>query len=61
VSLRRFLMDQRVPAQDRASLPLVADGHRILWVEGQRVDGVEATARRFVRLELEPASGGRQP
>jgi tRNA(Ile)-lysidine synthase len=60
-SLRRFLMDQRVPAQDRASLPLVADGHRILWVEGQRVDGVEATARRFVRLELQPAGGGRQP
>jgi tRNA(Ile)-lysidine synthase len=56
-SLRRFLMDRRVPAQERASLPLVADGDRILWVEGQRVDGAETATRRYVRLELQPADG----
>lgn len=52
LSLKRFLMDQRVPAQERGSLPLLAAGHQVLWVPGQRVDGVETAARRFVRLEL---------
>jgi tRNA(Ile)-lysidine synthase len=56
VSLRRFLMDKRVPAQDRGSLPLLAAGHRVFWVPGQRLDGAE-TPRRFVRVELQAASG----
>jgi tRNA(Ile)-lysidine synthase len=57
VSLRRFLMDQRVPAQDRGSLPLLAAGHRVFWVPGQRLDGAETLPRRFVRVELRSASG----
>jgi tRNA(Ile)-lysidine synthase len=57
VSLRRFLMDQRVPAQDRGSLPLLAAGHRVFWVPGQRLDGADAEPRRFVRVELHSASG----
>jgi tRNA(Ile)-lysidine synthase len=59
VSLRRFLMDQRVPAQDRGSLPLLAAGHRVFWVPGQRLDGMDAGPRRFVRVELR-SKGGRQ-
>ena len=54
VSLKRFLMDLRVPAQERGSLPLLAAGHQVLWVPGQRIDGAEAAKRRFVRLELCP-------
>jgi tRNA(Ile)-lysidine synthetase-like protein len=57
LSLKRFLMDRRVPAQERASLPLLAAGHRVLWVSGQRIDGPVTAERRFVRLELHP--GGR--
>jgi hypothetical protein len=45
-------MDQRVPAQERGSIPLLAAGHQVLWVPGQRIDGAETAARRFVRLEL---------
>jgi hypothetical protein len=45
-------MDLRVPAGERGSLPLLAAGHRVLWVPGQRLDGADAAARRFVRLEL---------
>jgi tRNA(Ile)-lysidine synthase len=55
VSLKRFLMDLRVPARERGSLPLLAAGHRVLWVPGQRIDGADAAERRFVRLELHPA------
>jgi tRNA(Ile)-lysidine synthase len=54
VSLKRFLMDRRVPAQERGALPLLAAGHRVLWVPGQRIDGAEAGERQFVRLELLP-------
>jgi tRNA(Ile)-lysidine synthase len=56
VSLKRFLMDRRVPAQERGALPLLAAGHRVLWVPGQRIDGADAGERRFVRLELQPSS-----
>jgi tRNA(Ile)-lysidine synthase len=58
VSLKRFLMDRRVPAQERGGLPLLAAGHRVLWVPGQRIDGADAGERQFVRLELLP--GGSQ-
>jgi tRNA(Ile)-lysidine synthase len=57
VSLKRFLMDKRVPAQDRESLPLLAAGRRVLWVAGQRIDGADAAEQRFVRLELLAADG----
>ena len=35
VSLKRFLMERRVPADEREGLPLVAAGSRVLWVAGQ--------------------------
>jgi tRNA(Ile)-lysidine synthase len=59
LSLKRFLMDRRVPAQERGSLPLLAAGHRVLWVPGQRIDGADVAERRFVRLELHSAADGR--
>ena len=55
LSLKRFLMDHRVPAQERGTLPLLAAGHRVLWVPGQRIDGADTAERRFVRLELHPS------
>ena len=58
MSLKRFLMDRRVPAQDRASLPLLAAGHRVLWVPGQRIDGSDAATAQFLRVELCAAGDG---
>jgi tRNA(Ile)-lysidine synthase len=52
-SLKRFLMDRRVPAQERGSLPLLAAGDRILWVPGHRVESAAGEAARFVRVEVE--------
>jgi tRNA(Ile)-lysidine synthase len=60
VSLKRFLMDRRVPAQERGSLPLLAAGHRVLWMPGQPVEAGSAAGRRFVRLELQAAPGEAQ-
>lgn len=53
VSLRRFLMERRIPADVRPGLPVVAAGARVLWVPGQPIDTDEDAARTdFVRLAL---------
>jgi tRNA(Ile)-lysidine synthase len=52
MSLKRFLMERRVPADERAGLPLVAAGSRVLWVPGQDLEE-EAGGRRYVRVRLE--------
>jgi tRNA(Ile)-lysidine synthase len=51
VSLKRFLMERRVPADLRSGLPLVASGGRVLWVAGEAPESLPG--RRFVRLRLE--------
>jgi tRNA(Ile)-lysidine synthetase-like protein len=56
LSLKRFLMDRRVPAHERGALPLMAAGSRVLWVAGQQVDGAGPDRRGYVRLELHDAS-----
>ena len=50
-SLKRFLMDGRVPAELRDGLPLVAAGDEVVWVAGQAVGSSdEAEAPRLVAL-----------
>jgi hypothetical protein len=56
MSLKRFLMDRRVPAAERGSLPLVAAGHRILWVPGQPADPPSGNRGRRIRLQLEDSA-----
>jgi tRNA(Ile)-lysidine synthetase-like protein len=53
VSLRRFLMERRVPAQQRLRMPLVAAGPQVLWVPGQPSEPPVERGDGFVRLELE--------
>jgi tRNA(Ile)-lysidine synthase len=57
VSLRRYLMAQRVDADARGALPLVACGSRVLWLAGQALEPPSAPAagERLVRLHLESA------
>ena len=65
VSLKRFLIDRRVPADLRPRLPLVAAGNLVLWVPGQPLPGAplattaeaaSAAGFNFVRLELQHAA-----
>jgi tRNA(Ile)-lysidine synthase len=59
VSLKRFLIARRVPADIRAALPLVVAGRKVLWIPGY--GGVEAgpgAGRGWVHLELVAADGG---
>ena len=56
VSLKRFLLEQRVPADLRDELPLVAVGPRVLWVPGQPAEPPRPPrGERLVQLELQPA------
>jgi tRNA(Ile)-lysidine synthase len=51
MSLKRFLMDRRVPARDRDRLPVVACGRTVVWVFGQEVEGAPGSDRH-VRLDI---------
>jgi len=50
VSLKRFLMETRVPAEERGSLPLLAAGPRIVWVPGAALD--ERAGDRWIALRV---------
>jgi len=52
MSLKKFLMERRVPADERVGLPLLAAGSHVLWVPGQDLESA-ADARRYVRVRLE--------
>jgi tRNA(Ile)-lysidine synthase len=56
VSLKRYLLERRVPADRRGELPLVAAGTRVLWVAGEVLEA--PGAGRGVRIELRPARPG---
>ena len=56
VSLKRYLLQRRVPADRRADLPLVASGSRVLWVPGLPAERVVRPGESLVRLRLEPAA-----
>lgn len=60
MSLKRFLMDRRVPAAERDRVPVVASGRTVVWVFGQAVDGAP-DATRHVRLVVTAARRGRAP
>jgi tRNA(Ile)-lysidine synthase len=57
LSLKRYLMDRRVPAGERASLPLVAAGAQVVWVAGHppQAEGGADAGIRFVRIKLRTA------
>jgi len=53
MSLKRFLMQERVPRSERAFLPLVASGSRVLWVPGRPATARPAATGPRVRVTLE--------
>jgi len=53
-SLKRVLLERRVPADRRGSLPLVAAGGRVVWFPG--LPAAAAAPGRGVALAVEPAS-----
>jgi tRNA(Ile)-lysidine synthase len=58
-SLKRLLLEQRVPADLRARLPLVAAGASVVWFPGLAV--AAGGTGRYVALAVEPAPARRAP
>jgi tRNA(Ile)-lysidine synthase len=52
VSLKRYLMERRVPALDRPGLPVVAAGARVVWVAGHPPAAGRDGEARYVRIKL---------
>ena len=55
--VKSFLIDRKVPVDERGRIPLVLSGDRIAWVVGQEIDDrfkVTGSTRRVLILEKEP-------
>ena len=55
--LKSFLIDRKVPVDERGRIPLVLSGDRIAWVVGYQIDDrfkVTPHTRRILLLEKEP-------
>ena len=39
ISLKRLLLDRRIPAEERDCLPVLAAGERVLWFPGATLEG----------------------
>ena len=55
--IKSFLIDRKVPVDERGRIPLVLSGERIAWVVGHQIDDrfkVTADTRRILVLEKEP-------
>ena len=59
LSLKRFLMDRRVPADLRAGMPLVAVGNRVVWVPGLPMAPAAGATATYVHLELQAEAAAR--
>jgi len=55
--LQDFFVDERVPREHRARVPLLVSGDAIVWVVGMRIDGrfkVTPSTTRALRLQFVP-------
>ncbi len=55
--VKSFLIDRKIPVDERGRIPLVLSGDRIAWVVGQEIDDrfkVTHSTRRILVLEKEP-------
>ena len=55
-SLKRFFIDEKIPRQERETLPILADEKGILWLLGYRIGAmykVEVTTKRVLLVEYE--------
>jgi len=53
--LQDFFVDEKIPAEDRDSIPVVESGGKIIWIAGCRLDDrakVTDKTKKIVRLEL---------
>jgi tRNA(Ile)-lysidine synthase len=51
--INRYFIDQKIPGNVRGKIPLIADGHHILWIIGGRVsESYKVTEETNLVLQL---------
>lgn len=53
-TVKSFMIDQKIPREERNQIPLLADGRHILWIIGYRIsEGYKVTndTRRIMQAE----------
>lgn len=53
--LKRYMVNEKLPAEERDSVPLLADGAHILWVIGRRISEyykVDRNTKRILQVQL---------
>ena len=59
VKLKKFLIDQKVPQGERASIPLICSGDKIIWVSGLRIGEywkVTAQTETILHIGIQPVA-----
>lgn len=52
-SLKKYMIEQKIPAQERAGLPVLADGPHIMWIPGYRMStAYRVTEETAVVMEI---------
>lgn len=60
-SLKRYMIEEKIPAGERDSMPVLADGSHIMWVPGYRISAAyKVTVRTEKILEVCCVSGQEQ-
>ncbi len=54
-SLRRYMIDEKIPSELRDRIPVLADGNRVMWVIGYRISSdykIDEATKRVFQAEL---------
>ena len=62
--LRRFMIDEKIPENERDRIPVLADGDHVLWVIGYRISDyykITDETEHILEAEVNLPDGGEQP
>ena len=62
--LRRFMIDEKIPENERDRIPVLADGDHVLWVVGYRISDyykITDETEHILEAEVKLPDGGEQP
>lgn len=62
--LRRFMIDEKIPENERDRIPVLADGDHVLWVIGYRISDyykITDETEHILEAEVKLPDGGEQP
>ena len=62
--LRRYMIDEKIPENERDRIPVLADGDHVLWVIGYRISDyykITDETEHILEAEVKLPDGGEQP